>query len=704
MTQAQTPQRVAILGGGIGALTTALYLTNEAGWKERFSAITIYQMGWRLGGKGASGRGVYDRIEEHGLHVWMGFYENAFATIRRVYQEAGRDPGTPLATWQDAFKQHDFIVLAERYLGEWKRWELELPRNHEEPGTGLALPSLWDHMIRGLELLGPMIHNIEKNHGVSSVNHDLPQDFIQLFADLFIPIEFEICHISSQLLGLLGTLLKRLSRNNGIVRSSYQKLIPLLIERIKSSIDHDLQSMLDIDEVRHAYVIVDLSLAVLKGVSDQLLISETIDFEQLDDYDFVDWLKENGASEVTCSSGLVTGMYDLMLAYIDGDINRPSFAAGACLHFAIRMALTYRGSIFWKMQAGMGDTVFAPIYTVLRNRGVEFKFFHAVSSLHLSEDGCQIDSIDILIQATVKDGASYNPLIRINDLDCWPARPDFDQLNQGEELKTNNINLESFWACWQGCGTISLRKGVDFDLVVNAIPVGSLPFIAPELAAADSQWKSMTENVQTTRTLAMQLWLKPSLEELGWTAASPIMDSYQQPFNTWADMTQVSVRENWPENVGNIAYFCGPMQGGIPPQTDVDAPNREANLVKEAAIAWLKSQPGWLWPRACLNNSSLEWSLLVDPANNTGEERFDSQFWRANIDPSERYVLSVSGSTKYRLRTDNLSFSNLFIAGDWVWNPINSGCVEATVMSGMMAANVIKGNSIFDGIVGFNKF
>jgi len=28
-----------------------------------------FQQGWRLGGKGASGRGIHDRIEEHGVHV-----------------------------------------------------------------------------------------------------------------------------------------------------------------------------------------------------------------------------------------------------------------------------------------------------------------------------------------------------------------------------------------------------------------------------------------------------------------------------------------------------------------------------------------------------------------------------------------------------------------------------------------------------------
>ena len=54
--------------------------------------VTVYQLGWRLGGKGASGRGPADRIEEHGLHLWMGFYENAFRLMRDCYAELGRDP------------------------------------------------------------------------------------------------------------------------------------------------------------------------------------------------------------------------------------------------------------------------------------------------------------------------------------------------------------------------------------------------------------------------------------------------------------------------------------------------------------------------------------------------------------------------------------------------------------------------------------
>ena len=86
-----TKRRIAILGGGMAALTTAYELTNCAGWEQRFD-ITVYQTGWRLGGKGASGvnRAQNDRIEEHGLHIFWGFYENAFRVMREVYGERRR--------------------------------------------------------------------------------------------------------------------------------------------------------------------------------------------------------------------------------------------------------------------------------------------------------------------------------------------------------------------------------------------------------------------------------------------------------------------------------------------------------------------------------------------------------------------------------------------------------------------------------------
>jgi uncharacterized protein with NAD-binding domain and iron-sulfur cluster len=72
-------RRIAILGGGVASLSTALELTSVPDWQTRYD-ITVYQMGWRLGGKGASSRNpaAGGRIEEHGLHVWFGCYDNAF--------------------------------------------------------------------------------------------------------------------------------------------------------------------------------------------------------------------------------------------------------------------------------------------------------------------------------------------------------------------------------------------------------------------------------------------------------------------------------------------------------------------------------------------------------------------------------------------------------------------------------------------------
>ena len=80
----RTRRKIAIPGGGTGALAAAFGLTERPGWQDAYE-ITVYQLGWRLGGKGASGRNAEknQRIEEHGLHVWSGFYDNAFRVLRR---------------------------------------------------------------------------------------------------------------------------------------------------------------------------------------------------------------------------------------------------------------------------------------------------------------------------------------------------------------------------------------------------------------------------------------------------------------------------------------------------------------------------------------------------------------------------------------------------------------------------------------------
>ena len=83
-------------------MAAALELTSAPDWRSSLD-VTVYQMGWRLGGKGAAGRNAERgyRIEEHGFHVWLGFYNNAFRMIRQVYAEANRPLGAGLQNWQD---------------------------------------------------------------------------------------------------------------------------------------------------------------------------------------------------------------------------------------------------------------------------------------------------------------------------------------------------------------------------------------------------------------------------------------------------------------------------------------------------------------------------------------------------------------------------------------------------------------------------
>ena len=62
--------------------------------------MTVYQLGWRArwqGGKrprpARDPRRRGQRIEEHGLHIWFGFYEHAFRMLRGAYEEAGLAAG-----------------------------------------------------------------------------------------------------------------------------------------------------------------------------------------------------------------------------------------------------------------------------------------------------------------------------------------------------------------------------------------------------------------------------------------------------------------------------------------------------------------------------------------------------------------------------------------------------------------------------------
>ena len=106
------------------------------------------------------------------------------------------------------------------------------------------------------------------------------------------------------------------------------------------------------------------------------------------------------------------------------------------------------------------------------------------------------------------------------------------------------------------------------------------------------------------------------------------------------------------------------------------------------------------WPGA-VGEDGFDWDLLAG-AEGSGEARFDSQFWTANTAPTERYVLSLPGSLEHRISPLDNRFDNFTIAGDWTGCGHQAGCVEAAVMSGLLAASALSGAPRLSHIIGYD--
>ncbi len=340
------------------------------------------------------------------------------------------------------------------------------------------------------------------------------------------------------------------------------------------------------DRLRHLWIQLDFAYTMLRGaIADGVLENG---FDGIDGETFVSWLRRHGASQLTLDSALLRGLHDFVFAQENGDPSRPNLAAGVALRLILRMTFTYKGAVMWKMQAGMGDVVFAPLYQVLQARGVQFEFFHRVNALTLAEDGQSIAQIRLGRQATLRNG-TYAPLIEVGGLPCWPNQPRYDQLIEGDQLQTRHVNLESIWTDWPDVNEVTLASGREFDIVVLGISLAALRDTCSELLRANPSWRDMLDRVATVQTQAAQLWFTPTLSQTGWPLPSPILTGYSGPLETWADMSQTLAHEDWPNGgrPGSVAYFCAtlPDAGPSPPPGPSPFPQVQAKAVHDAMIA-----------------------------------------------------------------------------------------------------------------------
>ena len=677
------PTKVAILGGGCGGLAAAWSLTATPALRRRFE-VSVYELGWQLGGKGASGRtphpdddgGHGQRIHEHGLHIWFGFYEHAFRMLRGAYAESGLAAGEDW--WKLPFQKCDSVSLYEhREDGTWLRQAIHLPSrggSDRGPSTEPRQLAIGRVIARTTRLLATSLRTelgstSPRRGGSRPTRGDLTMAAAATTLD----------RIAAELEGIESAVVlgdddvSRSARGRRILpRPSRPPTWTTAVDRLLDELFgyvSELRAKLATQEVsdrlRLWRGVLELVAATLAGiVRDDALWRG---FASLDEEDLREWLGRHGASEHTLTrSPVLRGLYDLTFAYRGGDKRRPSLAAGKGLQ-SLLMMINYEGSFMWRMRAGMGDVVFAPLYLALRQRGVKFHFFSRVTRLHLLPGRPVVDGIELTRDATVRAGADgYEPIERIGGWWCWPAAPDRAQLTDLTPKAE------------------TLTRGTDFDDVVLAIPVAGLGEICRELADANPRFSVMLDRGETVRTKSMQLWLTKTIEQLrgplGPDGLDPPATGYAEPFDTYCDMSHLLEAEVYEPGGGpkGLAYFCAVLPDGA-------GAAESEQLVRAGARDYLERAAATIWPGA-VRDGEFDWNVLFDPKGREGADRLQAQYLGANVAATDRYVTTPAGSVDARLDPDQSGFENLMLAGDWTRNGIDGGCVEAAVISGERAA------------------
>ena len=736
--------RIAIIGGGPAALAAAFSLTsNEPDAYE----ITIYEMSWRLGGKTASGRDQHGRIEEHGLHILFGCYHNVFRMLRMCYAEMREKRlASPeqheFQYFFDAIKPGHVGVIGDDRYDRWQAIHLQFPSNRGVPGEP-PLPSSWNLAITAFQIgwiivLGPQsLGHVQRKFGsvfdysnrwkrkrpgeaayeeTHPIDHEDGKDLGGDRASrAFLKLTKNMLDGKTR----VGKACLRLLKSGHARWRGARSIIKPIVSRFESVYDHPPFSRL--------WSGVDFLFALFRGLIEDRVLVQPGGFETIDGMDFREWLLHHEAGPSTLGSPWMRVIYDAAFSYPKGGKASPGesrppwlqpngliedVAAGAALRALLLMTITYKGCFYNKMEAGMGDVVHTPLYLVLKHRGVHFKFFHRLEDVIPAHDGDGRFVVkELVFDALAQEEQEYYPLVPVDRLLCWPSTPKLDEIDPSGHRRAREA--ESY-ACVPGRKLSVKRRedsktasDSDFDAVVLGIPVECLPFACRSLLAAerergdrpDASLLNQTE-IGTVQTIAMQLWMKPSLVELGWHDPPPLLSLFVDPLNTWCDMSHLIEREAWAPGGAprTVAYFCGPlMHEHAFPAPATLASNRDlATQVHEriveqsrlAAFDLLDQHLNELMPTVRASNG-FNYALLVDKDNRKGNARFDAQFLRANYEPHQLCTLALKQKTKFRMKTDETGYDNLFVTGDWIDNGVYLACVEGAVHSGLRTARAI---------------
>lgn len=805
VTKEPAEKRVVIVGGGCAGMAAAWELAKQKGYQ-----IHVYEQAPRLGGKGSSTRADDGRILEHGLHVWMGWYENAFRMMRECYAVAeerrwGPTPPSqpPPAGWRplahgrfdDAFMPEPNVGLVDpKFHGQSVMWSVFFPPNEGEPGTPMTADdnpfTMATYLVRLMEMAKALVLSVVgdmpgETPGPPRPDHRSRSDEI-LSLDMATPPADSTAALINRLGELskagaltgaaallqLVTILEVWLRRQNIGPKAPESTLAIA-EAGVSQARKLLRDLVGADpRLRMKTEVIDIVLTIMIGLFSDRVVFSKDGLDAINDYDYREWLRLHGATKTSLESRFIRAAYDFAFAYEHGNLEKPRLAAGVALRGGFRMFFTYRGAAFWRMCSGMGDAVFAPLHEVLEawqqeNRPkpeekhiaeaaakaaaerakapfrarrrplppklqspVFFHFGHELRKARFDAEGLSILELEFACADTIEppvqsggwpDEAKGTPpdspvkRLKRRDQSSQPLQDgEFDLVIIATGvLDFQEVFVEPYAPEGAAHAETSERgkaKGKARDIArVMPPPAGPDP-------AVREVWTLATGLTKTIATKSAQVWLRKDLYRLGWRRGSGIFTCMgRETFDTYADMTHLLPTEAWAARNGHvpkwrsIAYFCNPLhEKHGHPSTDVGTPRRRTDLgrlrrrVAEDLVKLVTEEMDAFWP-------NLFRKSLTAPADRRWEwlrrlsRGVAKQYVRVNAEGSERYTLSLPGSIASRVSPLYDGIDNMTVAGDWTACGLDCGCVEAAVMSGMLAAAAISGTPKISDIVGYDQ-
>jgi uncharacterized protein with NAD-binding domain and iron-sulfur cluster len=733
---------VAILGAGPAGLAAAMALSDSPEY-----SIHVYQMGWKAGGKCATGREPgHLRALQNGSHYLFGCYENSFSLLAKAHRVLAQHPAEAggFGSFERDLVPRNLLVSKQPYThparGEAEEdWFRHLPQNMARPGDGTKYPTCFDYLTTALQYATALAIDFTLAAvPFASRGRHLGSRFCQWALPLC-PHETGLrarltraaLSPARALTNVSWALSSRLAREcfalgslvfpeagARALRRGWNQRWPRAVKALRYLVDKFWELSARAPEQVSKQL---QRTAILLDFVGTLVVGYWVDglqspggFARIDQYDFREWLERHGARKETRECALITSWYDGIISYEGGDVEKARCSAGLTVHSLLRAVATYKGAFAYQLRAEVGDSFIAPMVRALELRGVQFHFFERVEELVV--DAGRGLATAVVLGQQIADPPRGAQFIDVMDRRLGQTRRAWPSAPQCAGAAGIDPPLDSYYSSHQvSKRRLVLREAGQnlddasddlFDSIISALPLQVMEDVLVDSAgnalhALPGPWQECFTKLQVVESQAIRMWFnvplrtkdaRPGQRSLGWQMSPPILSGYRPPHSTWEDNSQAADIHAFPEGHEplTIATLFGPLPTG-PLNTRSRAHFEAQKLIaREAAWGFVQDHMLPLWP-GLERDGAVAWEAFIDLEHRSGSARFLWQDVTANAGPNESYIACLPGTLQHRIRPHESGFENLFVAGDWTRNGFEVGTVEAAVVSGLKAAKALSG-------------